>query len=313
MSFSSDVKNEMCAVLEERACCRTAFLNAAFSFFNILSEQRLKMNTENPAVARYINLLLKQEFPNRSWIGFRKNEQTNGYFIDVQEKEPVAEMLRTFGLTDGKNAFARLFWPFLKKECCMHSAVRGAFLAAGSVTNPKKGYHLEFVTYRYHLANDLKKLFEKLGFYPKIIVRNSNYVLYFKEKEVIADVLNLLGATKMFFRYHEIMLEKEIRNDLNRRQNFEQANLDKIVHAAVPQMLAIEKIMRQNRLDDLPESLKEIAKIRYEHADLSLKEIGEMLKIPITKSGVNHRMRKIMEFADALPDAEESRSGGEKQ
>lgn len=312
MSFSSDVKNEMCAVLEERTCCRTAFLNAAFSFFNILSDNRIKMNTENPAVARYINLLLKSMFPDSKFIGFKKNEQTNGYFIDVQDKNLIADMLNYFGLMDGKNASARLNWKLLNEECCMYSAIRGAFVAAGSVTNPKKGYHLEFVTFRYNLANDLKELFEKLGFYPKIIVRNSNYVLYFKEKEVIADVLNLLGATQMFFRYHEIMLEKEIRNDLNRKQNFEQANLDKTVNAAVPQILAIEKIMRLNKFDDLPESLKEIARIRYENSDLSLKEIGEMLKIPITKSGVNHRMRKIMEFADGLPETCERRSSGEK-
>ncbi len=302
MSFSSDVKSEMCAVLEERTCCRMAFLNAAFSFFNMLTQNKIKMNTENPTVARYINLLLKDVFPDGSFIGFKKNEQNNGYFIDVKEKTVIADILNFLGLSDGRTVSARLNPSLLAEECCMYSAIRGAFLVAGSVSDPRRGYHLEIVTYRYHLVNDLKQLFERLGFYPKVITRNSNYVLYFKEKEVIADILNLLGATKMFFRYHETMLEKEIRNDLNRRQNFEQANLDKTVNAAVPQILAIEKIMKHRKLDDLPEHLKEIAKIRYENSDLSLKEIGEMLKIPITKSGVNHRMRKIMEFADRLEE-----------
>ncbi len=268
------------------------------------------MNTENPMVARYINLILKDVFPDGKFVGFKKNEAANGYFIDVTEKMLVADILNFLGLSDGKTVFARLNPALLKEECCMHSAIRGAFLVAGSVTNPNRGYHLEIVNYRYNLINDLKKLFEQLGFYPKVITRNSNYVLYFKEKEVIADLLNLLGATKMFFRYHETMLEKEIRNDLNRKQNFEQANLDKTVNAAVPQILAIEKIMQHHKLDDLPDNLKEIAMIRYENSDLSLKEIGELLKIPITKSGVNHRMRKIMEFADRL---EERKTSGEKK
>ncbi len=304
MSFSSEVKNEMCAVLEERTCCKTAFLNAAFSFFNVLTHNRLKMNTENPSVARYINLMMKDVFPAGNYIGFRKSEQSNGYYIDIKDEKTIADILSFLGMTDGKGISARLQTSFLQEECCKHAAIRAAFLVSGSLTHPDKGYHMELVTFRYRLAHDLSGLFQSLGFYPKIIQRNGNYVLYFKEKEVIADVLNLLGATQMFFRYHETMLEKEIRNDLNRRQNFEQANLDKTVNASVPQILAIEKIMRLKRFDDLPEHLKEIAKIRYENSDMSLSQIGGLLRIPITRSGVNHRMRKIVAFADSLEEDE---------
>ncbi|MBQ4110649.1 MAG: DNA-binding protein WhiA [Clostridia bacterium] len=304
MSFSSEVKNEICALANERKCCNKALLSGAFALFNTVSDKQIKMTTENASVARYLNLLIKETFKADTDISFRKSSKSKGFTIEITDEKIIKEISETIGLVNPKTGqiAANINNNLVLNDCCKCAALRGAFLVAGSISDPAKGYHFEIACHREKQIKDLFWIFSSLDIEPKIVERGSNYVLYIKEKEKVADTLNILGSKQMFFKIHDIMMEKELRNELNRRQNFEQANLDKTLNAAVVQTNAIKKIMETNRFSMLPDNLKELASLRMEYPDVSLNELASMLSENITRSGINHRLKKIVEFADKIKE-----------
>ncbi|MGL5694944.1 MAG: DNA-binding protein WhiA, partial [Peptostreptococcaceae bacterium] len=178
--------------------------------------------------------------------------------------------------------------------------LRGAFLGGGSISDPEKNYHMEFVTNNEDFANSLKDLINSLGFNSKIVSRKNNYVVYLKESEQISDLLSIIGAHHALLSLQNTKILKEMRNNVNRIVNCETANLSKTVNAAVRQVENIRFIQQTIGINSLPENLQEIAVIREEYEDMTLKELGEMLNPPIGKSGVNHRLRKIEEIANKL-------------
>ena len=175
-------------------------------------------------------------------------------------------------------------------------------MGGGSVSDPKKNSHLEFVTSHYRLSHDFQKLLNECDLMAKIVVRKSNYVLYFKNSQEIADILIMLDSFNSLMEYHNAKIMKDMRNSINRKMNCDNANLSKTVEASLMQVRAIEKLERLGILDKLTPQLKEIAKLRLEYRELSLQELGAMLSPPIGKSGVNHRLRKLVEEADKYKD-----------
>jgi len=186
------------------------------------------------------------------------------------------------------------------KECCVYAFLRGAFLAVGSVTDPKKDYHLEFASPHQQLCRDLLALMEGLGLNPKYMTRKGSGIVYFKESEQIEDLLTMMSATNSSLEIMGVKILKNIRNKANRVTNCETANITKTVDAASLQLEMIEIIYRKAGLDSLPPELREIALERMNNPDMSLRELGEQLSPPLSRSGVNHRLARLKKIADEL-------------
>ncbi len=188
----------------------------------------------------------------------------------------------------------RINQTLMKKECCRRALVRGAFLSCGTVIDPHKNYNLELVTPYRELSEDLLQLLHKAGFPFKSVMRKSKYVLYLKNSEAISDFLVYIRAFQAQMELLNVKIEKEIRNEITRSANSETANLEKTINAAVEQLHAIETIQKTVGLDNLPEDLREVALLRLKYKDMSLTELGKRMNPPLSKSGVNHRLKKLM-------------------
>ncbi len=293
MSYSLDVKSEICGNFESRDCCRKALLNAAFCFFNTVNSNKIQFKTASSATALYLLGLTNQAFGIHPELSRKKDS----CILLLEDTDKINNLAEKAGLINPKTNILQcaLNGSLSVNECCRKAAIRGAFLAAGYIADPKKSYHFEISSHRLRLLNQLSDLFNSFEIPVKIIKRSTKYVLYLKEKELILDALNLLNATKMYFRFQEVTVEKEIINELNRKQNFEQANLDKTLNVAVAQLNAIKKLIDTGKFDSLEEPLKEIALLRLENPESSLSELAEMTKDKISRSGVNHRLKKLME------------------
>ena len=194
----------------------------------------------------------------------------------------------------------RIYAPVVSSICCRRAYLRGAFIAAGSVSDPEKNYHLEFVLGDAAMAQQLRDLVNSFGLEAKVVERKEHFVVYLKEGEQIVDLLNVMGAPLALMDLENVRIVKEVRNDVNRRVNCETANLSKVVGAAVKQLEDIAYIEKTIGLSNLPEQLEEMARVRLEYPDTSLKELGSYLATPVGKSGVNHRLRKISSIAETL-------------
>ncbi|MBE7021396.1 MAG: DNA-binding protein WhiA [Ruminococcaceae bacterium] len=299
MSYCSRVKDEVCGYRMERACCKKALLNAAFAFFNTVSDSKIKMNIENEGVAGYINSLISELCPGLNDVGFRENKGKKGYVMNITSPVIIRTLAEKIGLINRKTGqiLADIDDNLSVDSCCQRASVIGAFLISGSVTDPDRQYHFEISNHRKSVLHKINEILVGMDFVPKIIKRGSDYVLYLKEKEGIADMLNYLGARETFFEYHDAMIIKDAKNRANRKANCENANVTRVVNAAVAQSNAIRKLIEEKRFDTLPEGLKEIAMLRLKHTDASLSDLAEMCSEPISRSGINHRMKKIMEIA----------------
>ncbi len=225
----------------------------------------------------------------------------NAYQIHIED---AGDILRALGILvdvdgfSGINDQVPLF--LLKDSCCKRAYIRGAFLGGGSVSDPEKGYHLEFITHSEEYGNSLKELINEFGLESKLIDRKSNHIVYLKEGDQIVDLLNIIGAHKALLDFENVRIVKQMRNDVNRLVNCETANLNKTVNAAMKQVQDINLIKSVVGLGALPDGLSELAELRLEQPEASLKELGEMLDPPVGKSGVNHRFKKIHKFAESL-------------
>ncbi len=313
MSFSATTKNELSRVELVEEDCALAELAALVRMngtIQILGNNKinLKFTTENAAIARRIFSILKLIYNTEVEVMVRKNRQlkkNNNYLILVNNREISKAILIDVGFIkeDGSNLFNPSYSvpeELIFKRDCKRSYIRGSFLGGGSISNPEKTYHLEFVTNNENHAQDLSNIINSFDLSSKIVTRKENFVVYIKEGEQIVDILNIIGAHQALLKLEDIRVLKDVRNNINRLVNCETANLSKTIDASMRQMEHIQLIRDHMGLNKLPQNLKEIAEIRMENPDASLKEIGEMLNPPIGKSGVNHRFRKIEEIAEEL-------------
>lgn len=309
MSFSSTTKNELSRIKSEGPCCQMAELSALIRTSGAiklkgLSRTDLHILTENPAIARLIFTFFKKNFNIHTDVVVQKNKtlkKGNAYEIQIED---AGEILKALGIlvdVDGFFGINDQVPEFLVKEtCCKRAYIRGAFLGGGSVSDPEKGYHLEFITHSEDYGESLRALINGFGLESKLIDRKSNHIVYIKEGDQIVDLLNIIGAHRALLDFENVRIVKQMRNDVNRLVNCETANLNKTVNAAMRQVQDIELIKSRVGLGALPDGLSQLAELRLEQPEASLKELGEMLDPPVGKSGVNHRFKKIHKFAESL-------------
>jgi len=288
MSFSSDVKSELCKTNINRRCCNMAELSGCLLLGSHIENGRLKIITENPSVARRIFTLHKMMFDTGAAVTIKKNTAQSVYHVVLNDADGV---MRKTG-----SGF-RVNNDLILDECCKKAFIRGAFLGGGSMIDPERSYHMEFVTHHRKLSEDFCALIEEFDIEPGVVMRKSNYIIYFKNSGAVADILNISGAHKALMRMENMMIVKDVKNNVNRVVNCETANVSKTVEAAVAQIKAINKIKNAGGLGSLPEHLRAIAELRLENPESSISELAQMSERPITKSGVSHRLNKIIELS----------------
>ncbi|MGM9973957.1 MAG: DNA-binding protein WhiA [Clostridiaceae bacterium] len=311
MSFSSKVKGEICRhtdlTKEEALAAISAIMKVSGTLSFSGKALNFRVTTENPASARMIFSLLKEHFNIHAKLMVKKSnslKKNNLYIVLIEENMGVRGLLLEAGILAEEDNLISLDYRINKRllinEDCKKIYIRGAFIGGGSISNPEKTYHLEFVTHNNEYAEDLSSLINSFGLNSKVIQRKSSYIVYIKEGEQIVDLLNIIGAHSSLLELENIRIMKEMRNNVNRLVNCETANLSKTVNAAIRQVESIKLIQREIGLARLPKNLREIAELRLNYPDESLKELGEMLSPPVGKSGINHRLRKIEKIAEEL-------------
>ena len=309
MSFAAQTNKELTQLTGD-SCCEQAELSALIRMNGAVSISGQKIildvSTENAAIARRIYLLLKKKFQVHTELLVRKKmrlKKNNVYIVRVPQQ--VQEILTELCIISG----GFLFTPdidksIIRNNCCKRAYLRGAFLAGGSVNNPEgSSYHLEIASMYEEHSQALVQLANRFDLNARCIERKKGFIFYIKEGEKIIDFLSLIGAHQALLRFEDVRIMKDMRNSVNRIVNCETANLNKTIGAAVRQIDNIRLLDREMGLDSLPDRLREVAKIRLAHPDMNLKEVGDMLKVPVSKSGVNHRLRKIDELAEKLRSA----------
>lgn len=301
MSFSADVKEELLKHSDSARHCVIASLCAVI---NLCGEYSLSngdiyliISSENDRVIELTLNLIERVLGCRCDVTLLDNRPAVVLLDDV-----AGQALSVTGFI-GREAIAAeepINPLVVATDCCRRAYLKTAFICCGSVTDPEKNYHFEFVNNDYYHALNIKELIAGFGIEAKIIERKNHYIVYLKEGEQIVDMLNLISAHKALMEYENKRIIKEVRNNVNRIVNCETANINKVVAASVKQREAIEFIKDKVGLSYLSPQLEEVAKVRLDNPGLSLKELGEMLNPPVGKSGVNHRLKKICEIAEQL-------------
>lgn len=311
MSFSYEVKEELARV-PSKPCCQRAELASLIRMagsIKIMSGPKkaiLQIQTEHASTARKAYKLLKKFIKSPVEIIISKNnflKQRCLYTVTVNLKE-ASSLLREVGiLVDGKKGFSfsnRIDEALVRKRCCRQAYLRGAFLGSGSISDPKGPYHMEFVTSGKRQASALSKLLHSFNLNSRIVERKTNFMVYLKDGNHIADLLGIMGAHDSLLKFEDIRVMKEMRNSVNRMVNCETANLNKTVSTAVRQIECIHFLKKNKIFDRLSPNLKQIAELRIKYPDLSLKELGQMMTPVLGKSGVSYRLKKIENIAENL-------------
>lgn len=311
MSFSGDIKEELSRQCNTARHCQIAELAALLSICGSIiitsrNEYQLKIRTENQAVARKVFTLVKKTFNIEADISIRKNMQKGSTQVSIVIKDHkdalrILQATKLLGEADSEFDEIHIVNPILMQQtCCKRAFLRGVFLAAGSVSDPTKSYHLEIVCNAEEMAVQMTELLRTFSIDAKIVPRKKIFVVYVKEGSQIVDILNIMEAHVGLMDMENVRILKEMRNSVNRKVNCETANINKTVSAAMKQMEDITYLRDTIGLKKLPEGLQEIACVRLENPEASLKELGELLSTPIGKSGVNHRLRKLGEIAERV-------------
>ncbi len=288
MSFSTEVKEELERTVPGSRHCQLAELAAIIHFGcriceNKNGEKEIVLHSENEAVIRKYFTLWKKTFIIST--GTKKALQAVKVFDGDKQVRLLKEEVNPI---------------LLKNSCCRRAFLRGAFLCVGSMSDPRKGYHLEFVCDYEPQAKQIQAAIHSFDIEAKVVRRKKYYVVYLKEGAGIVDLLNVMGAHLSLMNLENLRIEKEMRNSINRQVNCETANITKTVNAASKQIEDIRFIQKHVGLSGLPDNLREMALVRLSHPESSLQELGGYLNPPVGKSGVNHRLRKLSEIADKI-------------
>lgn len=280
MSFSSDVKEELSRQYGRSRHCQLAELAGMLEMSGRIQEGVPVLDTDNPLLQEKYGVLMQKAFS-----------------VDVTEpltKTDSERILSALRLTEDSRRL------LVQQTCCKRAFLRGAFMASGSISDPNKSYHFEIVARTLQQAQLLTELMNSFEADAKIVERKNHYVAYVKEGSQIVDMLNVMEAYVSLMNLENVRILKEMRNTVNRKVNCETANINKTVSAAVKRIEDIRKIQSRMEFDELPESLREMAELRLQYPDATLKELGKYLDPPVGKSGVNHRLRKLSAIAEDL-------------
>lgn len=318
MPFSQDIRDEITSIKVYNDDEITSLLSSILMFSGnvvIKGANNISFNiaTENESIAKKLIFLFKKMFSIKLEL-YQKNNYNFSrkqifvleYSKHLDEVKEILKKLFVLGEDEQGLIFLRddIDDSLIENESAVKSFLRGSYMASGSISDPEKSYHLEFVSHNLNFSQNFSKLLNKYNIKSQVMQRKDVYIIYIKESESISDLLNIIGAHKSMFKFEDIRIEKQMRNNINRIVNCETANLSKISKAFVRQKKAIEYIIEKKSIDYLPIDLKEIALLRLENEEVSLKELGEKLSMPITKSSVNHRLNKIEKIAKKIYEEE---------
>ena len=311
MSFSGKVKEELAGNISPARHCRIAELAAFIGMcgtvaINSFDQYSIRIHTENLLVARKVFTLIQKTFNIKADASVRRNisKQTVSYAVVIRRHEDALRILQATKMTeeyeDNGESIHAVDPLIVQQTCCKRAFLRGAFQASGSMSDPNKSYHFEIVCSTEEMGKQVCTLMQSFSMDAKTVLRKKSYVVYLKEGSQIVDILNIMEAHVSLMELENVRILKEMRNTVNRKVNCETANINKTVSAAVKQLADITYIRDTVGLDYLPELLSEVAQVRLEMPDATLKELGENLSHPVGKSGVNHRLRKISAVAESL-------------
>ncbi len=315
MSFSLEVKNELAHYMPEKKCCMLAEIAGFIRSSGTISpvgggKMKLMLITENPAIARHYKMLIKAYYDVDANIevgeatGPKKGKI---YILTMDDRadqlaEPILRETGMLLIRGGMNYFSDgIYDSLIKTKCCRKSYLRGLFLGSGTVSDPQKAYQIEYICSSSVLAGDVRKLINTfVDLKPKVSVRGKNHIVYIQEAGQVGDMLNIMGANNQFFKLEEIRMVKEARNRANRISNCDNANMDKTLNAAERQIAAIEKLVEARGMQGIPDKLRDVAELRLNHPHATLQELADMMDPPMKKSGLNHRLQKLLEMATNL-------------
>lgn len=311
MSFSGSVKEELLGCIDNARHCRIAEVAAVLAFDGEIvrlpsGEIDLRVSSENESLVRKYFTLLEKTFTmgNSVSIDDRITKKNNRFVVELEEPESTVKILQAVKLLGNDRtpqvSDALVNQMVVQRNCCRRAFIRGAFLCAGSISDPEKFYHFEIVCGSKAKAVQLMELIQSFEVDAKIVQRKKYYVVYVKEGAQIVELLGIMGAGVSLMNLENVRILKDMRNTVNRKVNCETANINKTVNAAVKQVEDILYIRDTAGLDSLPENLEETALLRLEYPQASLKELGALLSTPVGKSGINHRLRKICSIANEL-------------
>ncbi len=307
MSLTRKIKQELARLEESLACCSSWELKALLlknGYYTIRgSEHILSIAVDDSTVARHLhNLLRRSGTASPSFIKQQeKRLDITRYMVQLTGREQVDALLIYLDLKEAGSQISlfRRYTALPKRNCCRKAFLRGAFLAGGSISvSRQSGYHLEINCGKFEDARAYQKVLEAFDLHPLIRTRNGSAFVYFKNAEAIADYLRIIGAGGTLLQLESMRVVKSMRNRVNRLVNFETANLEKVVASAYQQLDIINRVDHLVGLNNLPPALREAAMLRRRYTEASLKELGEMLEPPISKSGMNHRFRQLARVLD---------------
>ncbi len=306
MSFSSSVKEEISRMEEAHPCCRKseliAMLRCGLCLRRVADQTRLLFVSENAALSRHVFSAVKELYKSGPEVVMLKTHRFHDHavyrldFSALTAEYDRKGLLHNCGIIVEGEQLHYLPWQ-PKSRCCRRAFLRGCFLACGSISDPDRSYHLEISVPHETVLGEFQSVLHEFGIDAKDIVRKGHLLAYLKEGQEIVDFLNIVGAHGSLMQLENIRIMKDMRNQVNRIVNCETANLEKTVNASFRQVDQIRFLDSHVGLDSLPDGLREVARLRLEHAEVSLQELGEMLNPVLTKSGVNHRLRKLEQLA----------------
>ncbi|MGI6085068.1 MAG: DNA-binding protein WhiA [Acetivibrionales bacterium] len=310
MSFSMEIKRELTRIENTNICCKefelTGIIRSGIALKNNKGKPRLIFITENASLSRHLYARVKELYKNNPEIFVLKTRRFRTHTVYRLEfthliADEIKTVLKKMGISL-EEAGEKLSYENIEinNRCCRRAYLRGCFMATGSISDPGRSYHLEITFPDLLLALEYIDLLKEFGVESRHIVRKGHYLVYLKEGQEIVDFLNVIGAHNALMKLENIRILKDMRNQVNRIVNCETANLEKTVNASIRHVDNIRFIDGIRGLESLPENLREIARLRLENPDVSLAELGKMLNPVLSKSGVNHRLKKIDNIAESI-------------
>ncbi len=307
MSFNSDVKDELARVAPTCSHCDRALLAAIIRVEGTLlisgqGSYRLEIATDAPSVARLSWRLLHDEYQLRTELTTRRSvlHKTPNYLIDVPAQAGISEALRDMGVLGETGLMLGVDPALVAKQCCAAAYLRGAFLGSGFVSDPRGDFHFEITVESQEMADDIVTIMHDKGINARVMQRRSSFVVYLKSGEAILEFLAFVGAHQAALRMEDARVVKSVRNEVNRQTNAEMANQMKAAAASVDQIFAMRAVLEAYGVEKLPPALREIIRLRVAYPDATLKELGDRADPPLSKSAVNHRIRRIEQMAREL-------------
>lgn len=299
MTFSERAKREIIKTEYQKSCCQLSHLYGMLCFAKKFSKYETVFSSEHSFLVKHFKQLFTTCGFDIGTVVTTRNQK--GGAATITNREQLDRLLFDFGY-HGAEANLRLNSDNLMCDECFGAFLAGAFLAGGTVTDPKVNYHMEFATHKSAFLGDFRELLEQHDFSPKVSVRGYSKILYFKDSGQIEDLLAICGAVSSSMQLMDEKILKELRNKANRQSNCESANIDKLVAASAGIRSSIEYLMQHGDFESLDDNLKAVANARMDNPELSLSELGETLNPPIAKSAVNYRLNKIKALADELKE-----------